>query len=363
MIVLLSTSDTDLLSARASGADYRLGNPSRLAIADLPSLLDGATAVVVRILGGRRAWEDGLDAVLAAGVPAVVLGGEQVPDAELMELSTVAGGIVAEAHAYLAHGGQENLRQLARFLSDAIELTGEGFEPPALTPTWGLLERPDRPAAQAETGQAAARPTVAILYYRAHHVAGNTGFVHALADAIEAAGGQALPVFCSSLRTAEPALIDALRAADAIVVTVLAAGGLRPAAVGAGGNDEEWDIGALAGLDVPILQGLCLTTSRAQWADSDDGLTPLDAATQIAIPEFDGRLITVPFSFKETGPDGLTSYVPDPERTARVAGIAVRHARLRHVPAASGASSSCCRRTRPSTPASATRSGWTRPRR
>ena len=332
MIVLLSTSDTDLLSARASGADYRLGNPSRLAIADLPSLLDGATAVIVRILGGRRAWEDGLDVVLASGVPAIVLGGEQVPDAELMELSTVAGGIVAEAHAYLAHGGQENLRQLARFLSDAIELTGEGFEPPGPMPAWGLLDRPARPAEQPASGQAP-RPTVAILYYRAHHVAGNTGFVHALADAIEAAGGQALPVFCSSLRTAEPAMIDALRAADAIVVTVLAAGGLLPAAAGAGGNDDDWDIGALAGLDVPILQGLCLTSSRAQWAASDDGLTPLDAATQVAIPEFDGRLITVPFSFKETSPDGLTSYVPDPERTARVAGIAVRHARLRHVPA------------------------------
>jgi cobaltochelatase CobN len=343
VIVLLSTSDTDLLSARASGGGYRLGNPSRVAIGELPSLLDGATAVIVRILGGRRAWQDGLDAVLASGVPAIVLGGEQAPDAELMELSTVAGGIVAEAHAYLAHGGQQNLRQLARFLSDAIELTGEGFEPPAPTPTWGLLERPERQVEQAaagvadagvaDAGQALTRPAVAILYYRAHHVAGNTGFVHALADAIEAAGGEALPVFCSSLRTAEPALIDALRAADAIVVTVLAAGGLLPAAVGAGGSDEQWDIGALAGLDVPILQGLCLTSSRAQWADSDDGLTPLDAATQVAIPEFDGRLITVPFSFKETGPDGLTSYVPDPERTARVAGIAVRHARLRHVPA------------------------------
>ena len=334
MIVLLSTSDTDLLSARASGAGYRLGNPSRLAVADLPPLLDEATAVIVRILGGRRAWEDGLDAVLASGVPAIVLGGEQVPDAELMELSTVAGGIVAEAHAYLAQGGQDNLRQLARFLSDAIELTGEGFDPPAPMPTWGVLERPDRPAEPAEAGRAATRPTVAILYYRAHHVAGNTGFAHALADAIETAGGQALPVFVSSLRTAEPAMIDVLRAADAIIVTVLAAGGLLPAAAGAGGNDEEWDIGALAGLDVPILQGLCLTSSRAQWADSDDGLTPLDAATQVAIPEFDGRLITVPFSFKETGADGLTSYVADTERTARVAGIAVKHARLRHVPAA-----------------------------
>ncbi|MGH3211216.1 MAG: cobaltochelatase subunit CobN [Trebonia sp.] len=330
MIVLLSTSDTDLLSARASGAGYRLGNPARLAADDVPALLDGADVVVVRILGGRRAWEGGLDAVLASGVPAVVLGGEQAPDAELMELSTVSTGIVAEAHAYLAHGGPENLRQLARFLSDAITLTGEGFDPPAPMPVWGVL---DRPAGQAPADEPGPRPVVAILYYRAHHVAGNTGFVHALADAVTAAGGRPLPVFCSSLRTAEPALIDTLRAADAIVVTVLAAGGLVPATAGAGGSDEEWDVGALARLDVPVLQGLCLTSSRAQWAHSKDGLTPLDAATQIAIPEFDGRLITVPFSFKETGPDGLTSYVPDLERTARVAGIAVKHAALRHVPA------------------------------
>ena len=53
---------------------------------------------------------------------------------------------------------------------------------------------------------------------------------------------------------------------------------------------------------------------------------------QVAIPEFDGRLITVPFSFKETTPTGCPVYAADPERAARVAGIAVAHARLRHVP-------------------------------
>ncbi|MCU1621109.1 MAG: cobN, partial [Modestobacter sp.] len=53
---------------------------------------------------------------------------------------------------------------------------------------------------------------------------------------------------------------------------------------------------------------------------------------QVAIPEFDGRLISVPFSFKETDRDGLTHYVADPERAARVAGTAVAHARLRHTP-------------------------------
>ncbi|GAA3672303.1 cobaltochelatase subunit CobN [Nonomuraea antimicrobica] len=324
-VLLLSTSDTDLLSARASGAGYRLGNPARLTAEDVPGLVAGADLVVVRLLGGRRAWEEGLDALLAGSRPVVVLGGEQAPDAELMELSTVSGGVCAEAHAYLAHGGAGNLAQLHAFLSDTVQLTGHGFEPPAAAPSWGRLERP----ARSQSG-----PVVGVLYYRAHHMAGNTAFVETLCAAVEDAGGQALPIFCSSLRTAEPELLDTLRTADALVVTVLAAGGSRPATAGAGGDDEAWDVGALAALDVPILQGLCLTTSRRAWEENDDGLSPLDAASQVAIPEFDGRIITVPFSFKEVDRDGLTVYVADPERAARVAGIAVRHGLLRHTPPA-----------------------------
>lgn len=170
-----------------------------------------------------------------------------------------------------------------------------------------------------------------MLYYRAHQMSGNTSFVHALCEAIEGHGAQALPLYVSSLRTPEPELIAALESADAVVTTVLAAGGTKPATASAGGDDESWDAGALAGLGVPILQALCLTGSRAAWEENDEGLSPLDAATQVAVPEFDGRLITVPFSFKELDEDGLPAYVADPERAARVAGIAVRHARLRHI--------------------------------
>ncbi|MCI3932061.1 cobaltochelatase subunit CobN [Streptomyces sp. AN091965] len=326
-ILLLSTSDTDLLSARAATGPvtYRFANPSRLPLDDLPGLLDGADLVVVRLLGGIRAWQEGLDLLLADGRPVVVLSGEQAPDAQLMAASTVPVGIAAEAHAYLAHGGPANLEQLARFLSDTVLLTGHGFDSPAPAPTWGPLERP------APAGEG---PTVAVLYYRAHHMSGNTAFVHALCDAVETAGARPLPLYVASLRAPEPELIDALRAADAIVTTVLAAGGTKPAEASAGGDDESWDAGALTALDVPILQALCLTGSRAAWEENDEGVSPLDAASQIAVPEFDGRLITVPFSFKEIDADGLPAYVADPERAARVAGIAVRHARLKHIPAA-----------------------------
>ncbi|MFF5294077.1 cobaltochelatase subunit CobN [Paractinoplanes globisporus] len=325
MFLLLSTSDTDLLSARAGDRAWRLANPARTTVGDLTGLLDGVDLVVVRILGGRRAWEEGIDALLAAAVPVVVLGGEQAPDADLMKLSTVPAGVAAEAHQYLAFGGAANLAALHDFLSDTVLLTGHGFAPPAASPDWGVLPR----EAAENDG-----PVVGVLYYRAHHMAGNTAFVETLCRLIEAKGARPLPIYTASLRTASEELLVELRKTDALVVTVLAAGGTKPATVGAGGDDEAWDVGVLADLDVPILQGLCLTSPRATWEASDDGLSPLDAATQVAIPEFDGRIITVPFSFKELDEDGLSVYVADEERAARVAGIAVAHARLRHVPPA-----------------------------
>ncbi|RJK92835.1 cobaltochelatase subunit CobN [Vallicoccus soli] len=321
----MSTADTELLAARSSGAGWRTANPSRTSPEEVAALLGGASAVVVRLLGGRRTWEAGLDAVLASGVPAVVLGGEAAPDAELMALSTVPAGVATEVLAYLREGGVDNLRELAAFLSDTLLLTGEGFAPPREMPLHGVL---------GDRVQAPDRPTVGVVLYRAHALSGNTAFVEALCDAVEAQGANALPVFCASLREVGPDLLGLLGRADALVTTVLAAGGTRAADASAGGDDEAWDAGALRALDVPVVQGLCLTTSRAQWEASDAALSPMDAAMQVAVPEFDGRIVGVPFSFKESGPDGVPVYVADPERAARVAGIAVRQARLRGTPAA-----------------------------
>lgn len=323
-VLLLSTADTDLLAARASGAAYRIGNPTRVDVAaELPALVGGADVVVVRLLGGKRAWEDGLAFLKASGVPTVLLGGESVPDAELMAESSVPAGVVAEALRYLVEGGPENLTELARFLSDTVLLTGEGFEEPRKTAEYGV---------HGERAFVEGRPTIGVLFYRAHELSGNTAFVDTLCDAIEAREANALPVYCGSLRGADAGLYEILGKADALVATVLAAGGTHASQASAGGDEEAWDIGALGDLNIPVLQGLCLTSSHAAWEASDAALSPMDAAMQVAIPEFDGRLITVPFSFKEQGPDDVPVYVANPERAARVAGIAVRHARLKHKP-------------------------------
>ena len=68
-LLLLSTADTDLLAAAEAVAGWTVANPARLDLDGLAPLLAAAEVVVVRLLGGRRAWEEGLDAVIAAGKP------------------------------------------------------------------------------------------------------------------------------------------------------------------------------------------------------------------------------------------------------------------------------------------------------
>ncbi|MBW3085965.1 Aerobic cobaltochelatase subunit CobN [Austwickia sp. TVS 96-490-7B] len=344
-IALLSTSDTDLLSARASGADYVYANPTRPgpdperpAHSAMKEVWEAADVVVVRILGGPQDLCEGFRALrVRPGTRMIVLGGEQTPDAALMELSTVPAGVVAEAHRYLAYGGPDNLRELHAFLSDTLLLTGEGFAPPTAPPVWGVLDRPAPgpvpPEVVDRTG-CPTRPRIGILFYRAQYTAGNHTYVQALADAVDDAGGRGVPIFVTSLRGASADLLAHLGEYDALITTVLAAGGTAPATAQAGGDDEGWDVRALAALDVPVIQAMCLTWDRGSWEGADDGMSPLDVASQVAVPEFDGRIISVAFSFKEIDSEGLPRYVADPERCARVAGIALGYARLRHVPPA-----------------------------
>ncbi|THV42074.1 cobaltochelatase subunit CobN [Glycomyces buryatensis] len=357
-ILLLTTADTEILAA--AGAVDRLPegapavralNPARAPQDDPEFWLDEALAdveaVVVRLLGGRAAFPDLFDALrrlcLEADIPLLALSGEGAPDAELTALSTAPTAVVAQAFEYLRLGGVDNTERLLRFLSDTLLLTGLGFEPPAELPEHGVYHpRRDDPLAAIDPD----RPLIGVVFYRSHLVSGNTEFVDALIGAIEAQGAQAIGLHCYSLRPDAEGRVglltmleDAGIEPDALVVTVLAMGGASAAqGTAVHGTAETWKAAALERLGVPVIQALASTGDRDAWAASTNGLSPMDTAMQIALPEFDGRIISVPFSFKEVTADDdriggpLVRYRPDAERTERVAGIALGHARLGRVP-------------------------------
>jgi cobaltochelatase CobN len=339
MLRFVTTADTEILATATAAArlpdgfpEIRCANPAGALEPEsfVDELLEGARVVLCRILGGRRGWAQGFDRLRARcqerDIALLALGGEAEPDAELTALSLAPAGAVAQAGEYLRHGDVANVEQLLRFLADTFLLEGYGFAPPREIGDLGVYRR-DLPVADG--------PTIGFCFYRSHYLTGNTQFVDAFCDALRDAGAGVFAVWSYSLRRGPDGRVPALELlageVDALVVTMLATGG--------SGAADEWDARALAALDVPVIQAVCATTSRSAWEASPSGLTPVDAATQVAIPEFDGRLLGGVISFKERDSSMSTvgvavpRYVADPERCARVARLAARHARLRRLPA------------------------------
>jgi cobaltochelatase CobN len=343
MILFASNADTELLALRsvvddlpAEVGDVRWFHPDRV---DGAPSLDGVDIVVVRLLGGIDAWKDPLAQLRARcldqGAALVAVGGEVRPDAAMVAASTVPAGVARQAHGYLRAGGPANLAQLVRFLSDTLRMTGLGFEPPVPVPDVGVWDRagigaPGNP-------RDPSRPLVAVVFYRAHLVAGNTGYVADLCRAIEAAGAHAVAVWTYSLRRDADGQVPALElcrqsGADVIITSTLAAGSTEA-------DGDQWKVPGLDQLAIPVIQSPATSRSRAEWAADRAGLPPFDVASGVAIPEFDGRIIGPTYAFKEIVDDGdlpggeIVATRAEPERTARLAGLAVRTASLRRIPA------------------------------
>ncbi len=337
MILVLTNADTERLAIRSclhrlppGFPPVRAANPHQLD--GLPDL-SGVGAVVVRLLGGRRAWEGPFDALAAAcrtaGVHLVALGGEAAFDGELAAASTTGPAIAAELHRYFAEGGTDNLVGGLRFLADTVLLEGFGFPAPVPVPQTGLF-------AAGTTPRRRERPLIGIVFYRAHLIAGNTTFVEDLAAAVDRAGGDAASVYCYSLRPGGDGRVPALEElarldVDAVITTVLAMG-----AAGPGG--DGWQVPQLEALGRAVLQAPSCNRSSDEWLASDTGLAPIDVAMGVAWPEFDGRIVGPAFAFKEEVDDGGQLGAPivatraDPERSTRVAATAVRLGRLRRRP-------------------------------
>lgn len=279
--------------------------------------------LVVRILGGRGYFQNGFDRLAKIcrqnGVAFLPLPGGREPDPELMALSTVPLSALTTALEYLIHGGVDNYEQLLRFISDRFLLTGFGYEPAQPTPNQGIYE----PAGLAEVNNDA--PLVGILFYRAHWLAGNLLAIDALAEALHRCGCRSRVVFCDSLKDTDDtgmplAVRDFLQDAEVVISTL--------------------SFGSRHGLDCPIIQAILCGSCYEEWQISEQGLAPRDVAMHVALPEFDGRIITVPVAFKNVqGRDPLLGAelrrdVPRADRIRQVAQQAAAWSKLRHTPVA-----------------------------
>jgi cobaltochelatase CobN len=346
-IMLLSHADTDLLTLmkasellpegfKASAFSLNALHTQEQMGVLITGEMSGARVIVVRC-HGPLSCIPGFDRLKAAclerGQSLVLISGCGENTPEFSETIHVPADVMQTAAEYLAFGGVNNLAELLRFLSDRLMMTGLGYAAPSAMPEHGIY-LPDVDVATFEDWQRqadATRPTAAVLFYRAHRMSGNTAFIDAIAEALQSKGMNALCIFTSSLKSKQagrPAAFQWMEGrADVLISTLsFALGEVNTGDVTVPGDA----IGSLEHLGIPMLQAIASGMPRGAWEGSRRGLNALETAVNVAIPEFDGRIITVPISFKERSATGAESlYVPHKERVQRLAGIAARLAHLR----------------------------------
>jgi cobaltochelatase CobN len=275
-------------------------------------------------------------ACIERGQSLVLVSGTGDNASEFSETINVPADVMQTASGYLDLGGVANFGELFRFLSDRLMLTGYGYAAPSPMPEHGIY-LPEMDVATFEDWNRQAdrtRPTAAVLFYRAHRMSGNTAFIDKLVEALQSKGLNALCIFTSSLKSKEDGKPAAFRwiegNADVLISTLsFALGEVNTGSVTLAGES----VGSLEQLGIPVLQAIASGMPRGAWEGSRRGLNSLDTAVNVAIPEFDGRIITVPISFKDRNSAGAENlYVAHEERMERIAGIAARLAALRHKP-------------------------------
>ncbi|RDI70269.1 cobaltochelatase subunit CobN [Halopelagius longus] len=323
--------------------------------ADVDAFLDeieDATAAIFWLHGAEESmpgYDHAVGRLEDAGVPLVV---KSTGDAYALEDTSVAAADRDRVYEYLEKGGTSNVANCVRFLADEYGDGDYEYDDPVTLPTEGVYH-PDHPGASYDellgTFDPAA-PTVGVWFYESHWTHENTRYVDAQVRAIEAQGANALPIFCNPAtdsdeqwdaeRVTEEWLLDA--DGDPVVDAVLSSFMFSLSMDERGRSADDEGDGAedvfLDRLGVPVIQTVTTMRSRSRYEKSDTGVMGFELALSVALPEFDGNVVTHPISGKERTDDeaGIGSapkqHFPIDDRVDHAARLAVNWASLRHTP-------------------------------
>jgi cobaltochelatase CobN len=388
--VFLTSADTDIQTL-AAAVDKLPPNFDEIRVANILKLqhqisidsyaeqvLEFAQVIILRLLGGISYWSYGLEVVLEIvernNTNLIVIPGDDTLDLNLISHSTLPLATVNQISRYFSQGGVSNFVNAFKFIADNCLSTSFHPLPPTEVPLFGLYDSKGigheiiTPMPQKEyqikgaesrkqkAGKEEIRSVildregsnnaqcpmpnshsskVAILFYRAHYLAGNTLVIDALCEALTKRNIKPVPVFISSLREIDVQLqlTEFLQNQDGVPVSfILNTTSFSLARL----ETERPSVELWEKLNVPVLQVILCSSSLEQWESSDSGLSPRDIAMNVALPEVDGRIISRAVSFKtvEKKHSALQTdvviYQPVASRIEFVADLAANWVKLRY---------------------------------
>ena len=369
-IVIITAADTDIQTLAAATAQLSDEFP-QIRVVNLLQLqqqividtyaeevLSKAKVIIVRLIGGQSYWSYGLEVVketaLNTGAILIVLPGDERPDPNLTSHSTTSLTLVNQAWQYFIEAGVANYQNLLKFI--ATEFLGFETEYQASQPVPRIgiyevvsskssvsvleLDPPQPPLRKGgeENSSSFVRTDqglVAILFYRAHYLSGNTAAIASLCEALTERNLTPIPIFVSSLK--EPDVQTELirycstefgQKVDVVMnTTSFSLASLKT---------DSPQVDLWEALNVPVFQVIFSGGLRKGWAAGTQGLSPRDMAMNVVLPEVDGRIITRAVSFKAMQGQNLAlqteilTYEPVRSRINFVADLAAKWVNLKH---------------------------------
>jgi cobaltochelatase CobN len=339
-LVILCSGDSHLAllaeTAQQLPDDYpslRLANPMQVqnhASVDLyvDEVLRHAKVIVLSLHGGMSYWRYGVERLVelaARGVKLILVPGCDKPDPELIGLSTESAEDRERVWHYLRQGGKHNAQELLNFIATRWLGGHAAWAEPQTLPR-SVIYHPQNPNADLARWQAdwrADQPVAAVLFYRSHLQAANTGFIDVFCERLMAQGLNPLPMAVASLK--EPACLAAVQDwMDEVECEVILN------TTGFAQSSPDAPHVRPFRRDIPVIQAICAQDNEPAWRASAQGLGSRDLAMHIALPELDGRIISRPISFKdlawrsERSQSDVVCHRAQPERMDFVAELARR---------------------------------------
>ena len=311
---------------------------------DFINFSKNAHIVIVHLMGDLPDLDKLVEALKPANVPLMVsapfFGGNTQT-----KFTTVQNEDKQKIFFYLNYGGKKNFENLFYYLANRFIGANYTFEAPTI-PLWEGIYHPsfdhiptldEYMEKKIDTN----RVTVGLWFHQSQWQGGNTSFVDTMIHEVEAQGANVLPVFFGGSKNPKLGmngldwvidnyfLKDGKPLADVIISLFSFSFSTCLSGVDAAGT--------LKRLGVPIIKAITTSNTYEEWRDTMQGLSIMDIPANVAMPEFDGTLITVPVAaidYNQTASSAGTRIIkfePIEERTKKAVCLAINWGKLRQL--------------------------------
>ena len=279
---------------------------------------------------------------------------------DLVKASTVTFEVYKYIFKYIIFNGEKNCYNLFLYLLNHYEIKKTVYDEPHQPPIAGIYHPrfnylPDLKTYIKEYTDRN-KPTIGVVFYQRDWVTKNLSYIDRIIEIIEKKGANVLACFQAIGMSSEDSdkdmgwfftnyfqldgktVINCMLSFLVFSLCSINNGRMDSLECMERNSDENFKRSwFFRKLGVPVIKIVNTYSEYEDWKDSKQGLNPLDIIWSIALPEFDGDLITIPVCSREKSEKDLstglkiTKFKPIPDRMEKAVDLALNWAKLSRI--------------------------------